>query len=123
MSNDDAPRRAGLRWARLGGVDMIIRPSVVIMALVLVALIAPRLRVGGIEYPYLIGGVIVLSIYVSVLIHELAHVLAARAYGMQVDSVTLHLLGGETLVVGESRRPLQELVISGVGPLMSGLLG
>ena len=52
-------------------------------------------------------------------VHELAHVFAARQFGMRVQSVTLHLLGGETLIEGESRTPWQELWISISGPLTS----
>ena len=55
--------------------------------------------------------------------HELAHVAAARGFGMRVHSVTLHLLGGETSIEGESRRPFQELWIAIVGPLTSAAIG
>ena len=57
------------------------------------------------------------------LIHELAHVAVARGFGMRVHSVTLHLLGGETLIEGESRTPWQELAVSIAGPLSSLAIG
>lgn len=82
-------------------------------------LFAPRWDDRSETSPYLLATVFVLALYVSILVHEIAHVLAARAYRMRVDSVTLHLLGGETVIEGESRTPVQELVTSIVGPLAS----
>lgn len=107
------------RIGRVLGVDVLIKPSLLVMGAVLVVLFAPRWedRVG--TSPYVLATVFVIGLYISVLVHEIAHLVAARAYGMQVDSVTLHLLGGETLIAGESRTPGQELVTSIVGPLAS----
>ena len=76
---------------------------------------SPRVRAA-----LVLATVFVVALYVSVLVHEIAHVLAARAYRMRVASVTLHLLGGETVIEGESRTPAQELVTSIVGPLAVG---
>lgn len=116
-------RAGGLRVARVLGVDVFVRPSLFVMGLALVVLLVPRLDAAGVGDPLLVGVVLVVSIYVSVLLHELAHVVAASSYAMQVESVTLHLLGGETLVVGESRTPGQELVTAASGPLISAALG
>jgi Zn-dependent protease len=114
------PRRSGTwRIARVVGVDVLIKPSLLVMGAALVVLFAPRWEDRGSTSPYVLAAVFVVSLYVSVLVHELAHVLVARAYRMQVASVTLHLLGGETLIEGESRTPGQELATSISGPLAS----
>lgn len=89
------------------------------MGVVLVVLFAPRFDDRSDSNPYALAAVFVIALYVSVFIHELAHVFAARQFGMRVQSVTLHLLGGETLIEGESRTPWQELWISISGPLTS----
>lgn len=107
------------RIGRLLGVDLLVKPSLLVMGVVLVVLFAPRWDDRAGTSPYVLAAVFVVGLYVSVLVHEIAHLVAARAYGMQVDSVTLHLLGGETLIAGESRTPGQELVTSIVGPLAS----
>ncbi|MCL8250708.1 site-2 protease family protein [Aeromicrobium fastidiosum] len=107
------------RIGRVVGVDVLIKPSLLLMGVALVLLFAPRWEDRSDASPYLLATVFVVSLYVSVLVHEIAHVLAARAYRMRVDSVTLHLLGGETVIEGESRTPVQELVTSIVGPLAS----
>lgn len=111
------------RIGRLGGVDLLIKPSIVLMGVVLVALFAPRFDDRSQSNPYALAAAFVIALYVSVLVHELAHVFIARRFGMRVQSVTLHLLGGETLIDGESRAPWQELTISIAGPLTSLAIG
>ncbi len=113
-------RRPGTwRIGRVVGVDVLIKPSLLVMGVALVVLFAPRWEDRGDTSPYLLAAVFVVALYVSILVHEIAHVIAARGYRMRVDSVTLHLLGGETLIEGDSRTPVQELVTSIVGPLAS----
>ncbi|MET0766199.1 MAG: site-2 protease family protein, partial [Aeromicrobium sp.] len=117
-------QRAGTwRIGRVVGVDLLIRPSLLVMGAVLVIVFAPRYEDRSGTSPYVLAAVFVVALYASVLVHEIAHVLAARAFGMRVDSVTLHLLGGETLIEGESRTPWQELATSIVGPLASLAIG
>ncbi len=93
------------------------------MGVVLVALFAPRFDDRSGANPYALATAFVIALYVSVFIHELAHVFVARRFGMRVQSVTLHLLGGETLIEGESRTPWQEFAISIAGPLTSLAIG
>lgn len=122
MSASSSARPPGtLRFGRLGGADLLARPSLLLMGLLLVVLFAPRFE--GERDPYVVATVFVLALYVSVLVHELAHLAVARAYGMRVSTVTLHLLGGETAIEGESRTPTQELVTSLVGPVASLVIG
>ncbi|SDJ93220.1 Zn-dependent protease (includes SpoIVFB) [Actinopolyspora mzabensis] len=63
-----------------------------------------------------------LLLLVSVLLHELAHALVAVRHGLSVDRVTLWLLGGVARLRGEAPTPRAELFISGVGPLVSGVV-
>jgi Zn-dependent protease len=104
-------------------VDVLVRPSLLVMAVVLVALFAPQFELIGYRSPVVAAVVLVLVLYVSVFLHECAHLLVARAYRMPASSITLHLLGGETVIEGESRTPAQELWTSVVGPLTSLALG
>lgn len=98
---------------------MLIKPSLLVMGVALVVLFAPRWDDREGTSPYVLAAVFVVALYLSVLVHELAHVAVARAYRMRVASVTLHLLGGETLIEGESSTPGQELATSISGPLAS----
>ena len=114
----------GWRIARIAGADVVVRPSLLVMGVILVIVFAPQFEsLGAGPDPYLTAIVFVLSLYVSVLLHELAHLAAALWFGMRVSAVELHLLGGETRIEGDSRHPWQELVTSIVGPISSFVLG
>ena len=115
---------SGWRLARIAGADIIVRPSLVLIGVVLVIVFAPQFEtLGAGPNPYFTSVVFVLALFLSVFLHELAHLAAARWCGMKVPSVELHLLGGETRIEGDSRHPWQELVTSIVGPLCSLILG
>ncbi|MEJ7635857.1 site-2 protease family protein [Aeromicrobium sp.] len=119
-----SPQHPGTwRLGHLVGVDVLIKPSLLVMGAALVLLFAGRFDDRVDSNPYVLATAFVVALYVSVLIHELAHVAVARRFRMRVRSVTLHLLGGETLIEGESRRPWQELAISIAGPLSSLAIG
>ena len=111
------------RIARIGGVDVFIGPSLVIMGVLLVFVFAPRFGGGGAMSGYQGATLFVLGLYLSVFLHELAHLAAARGFGLRVRSITLHLLGGETAILTPSRTPGQEFVVSVAGPAVSIGLG
>ena len=69
---------------------------------------------------YWITGVIAaLAIFVSVLLHELAHSLVGRARGIPVHSITLFILGGVSNMEDEPEKPSAEFVMAIVGPATS----
>lgn len=58
----------------------------------------------------------------SVLAHEIGHAVTSVDRGVRVRGISLFLLGGVTESVGEPRTARDEIVIVGVGPLISLLL-
>jgi Zn-dependent protease/predicted transcriptional regulator len=68
---------------------------------------------------WLIGLITSLLIFASVLIHELAHSLVAKAQGEEVSRITLFILGGVAQISGEPKQPLKEFTMALVGPLTS----
>ncbi len=73
--------------------------------------------------PYLWGLGIALALFVSVLIHELAHSLYALSKGGAVRSITLLMIGGVSRIARPPRTPGQEAAMAVVGPLTSLALG
>ncbi len=59
----------------------------------------------------------------SVFLHEGAHAVAARAYGIEVQGITLVLFGGFTSARADARGPVPAFVIAAVGPTASLALG
>lgn len=61
--------------------------------------------------------------FACVVVHELAHALMARRFGLPVRSISLFLFGGVAQLEREAPHPRAELMISLVGPLASIGLG
>ncbi|HKA92396.1 MAG TPA: site-2 protease family protein, partial [Acidimicrobiia bacterium] len=68
---------------------------------------------------WIVGLVAAGLFFASVLAHELAHSLIARRHGVQVDGITLWMLGGVARLGGESPSAGAELRIAGAGPATS----
>lgn len=76
----------------------------------------PRLTTG--EY-YAMGTAAALLLFLSVLLHELAHSIVARSRGVEVEGITLFIFGGVAQTKSEAKRPIDEFLITIVGPLTS----
>lgn len=72
---------------------------------------------------YLLGGVIAVGLFVSVLAHELAHSIMAQKLGIKIEEITLWIFGGVSNLEEMPREPGREIKISIVGPGASLLLG
>jgi Zn-dependent protease len=71
---------------------------------------------------WLLASVAGLLLWVSVVLHELGHALAARRYRFTVRSITLFAIGGVAEIDAESIDPIQELLVAIAGPVVSLLL-
>lgn len=60
-----------------------------------------------------------LLLFLSVLLHELAHSVVARSRGIEVAGITLFIFGGVAEMRQEPRAPLDEFLLTIVGPLSS----
>jgi Zn-dependent protease/CBS domain-containing protein len=119
---------ATIRLGRIGGVQVGLHWSVLGIVLILVGGLGwvrwPLLLPGYPPVMYLLAALVAALLFVaSLLAHELAHALVAERLGVEVEDITLWLLGGVARLRGEAVTPKAELQIAGVGPLMSLLLG
>jgi Zn-dependent protease/predicted transcriptional regulator len=120
--------RQSFSLGRISGIRIGVNWSV----LVIVALLAYGLAVGQFpaaapgrpEAQYVAAAVITAAAYIaSLLAHELAHSLVARRNRLEVEGITLWLLGGVSRLQGEIPDPGAEVRVAGVGPLVSLVLG
>ncbi|MEZ0580519.1 site-2 protease family protein [Nocardioides sp. MH1] len=129
---DDRPERRAqrppgtFRIGSIAGSDVLVSSSWFLVAGLIAVLMAPRvdqIEPGLGAWKYLVGVVFAVALYGAVLLHEASHAVAARRYGFQVHSITLHFLGGVTAIEGEARSPRQEFWIAVVGPVTSLVVG
>jgi Zn-dependent protease len=59
----------------------------------------------------------------SILGHELGHAIVARRRGLEVDGISLWLLGGVARLIGQPRTPSDQIQVSLAGPAVSVALG
>jgi len=62
-------------------------------------------------------------VFLSLLAHELGHAVAAQRFGIAVHSVELFVFGGVSRMMGFTRRPRDEFILAGSGPLVSLVFG
>src|SRR6266566_4761809 len=116
------------RIGKIAGIDIDINVSWIIIVVLLTVSLAtgwfPQLYPGWSTATYwLIAFLSSLLLFVSVLLHELAHSLVARRRGLPVKSITLFIFGGVSNIEREPKSPGVEFQMAVVGPLTSLLIG
>ncbi|WP_246160681.1 site-2 protease family protein [Nocardioides humilatus] len=114
------------RIGTIAGSDVLVSSSWFLVAALIAVVMAPRvdqIEPGLGAWKYVVGVVFAIALYGAVLLHEASHAVAARRFGFEVHSITLHFLGGVTAIEGEARTPRQEFWIAVVGPVTSLLVG
>ncbi len=116
--------RHGIPMGRIFGISIDLDYSwfliVGLLAWMLAASYYPQEFPGWAASEYwVMGFVTAVLLFASVLIHELAHSLAAQHYGLPVPRITLFLFGGVSQLAAEPPSPVAEFWITLVGPLTS----
>jgi len=84
----------------------------------------PREAPGLNDYEYwALGFLTTFLLFISVLAHELAHSLMARAEGLGTGNITLYMFGGLASLNGQPAQPSSEFKIAIVGPAASFIVG
>jgi Zn-dependent protease/CBS domain-containing protein len=117
-----------LRLGKIAGIDIYINFS----WLIILVFLTVSLATGWFAqlYPHwspptywIVSFIAALLLFVSVLLHELAHSLVARARGLSVKSIVLFIFGGVSNIEQEPGSPGIEFQMAFVGPLVSLLIG
>lgn len=120
--------QGSLRIGRIAGIDIYINISWILILVFLTISLAsgyfPAASPGLSSSTYfLLGLIAALLLFVSVLLHELAHSLVARARGLPVSNIVLFIFGGVSNIEREPQSASVEFQMAFVGPLVSLLIG
>jgi len=112
-----------IRLGRIFGIEIELDYSwFIIFGLVAISMsgsLRASLRGLPTEYYWLLGILVALVLFASVLLHELAHSLIARRKGLEISGITLFLFGGVSKLTKEPQSALSELLIALAGPATS----
>lgn len=113
-----------IRVGTLAGIPILVSPSWFILFGLTTWLLATQfypdaLESAGRTTHYAMAAASVVLFFASIVLHELAHSLVARAYRIPVKSITLFILGGVAQITREAAKPLHELLMAAAGPLTS----
>ncbi|MEU3223798.1 site-2 protease family protein [Streptomyces sp. NPDC006976] len=121
------PRRredpgGGILMGRPFGVPVYVAPSWFVVAALITWVFGGQLDrilpdLGAARY--LVALFFAVAFYASVLVHELAHTVAALHYKLPVRRIQLQFFGGVSEIEKESETPGREFVLAFVGPLLS----
>ncbi len=120
--------KGSIPLGRLAGVKLSAHWSLfVVLALVALALgtgILPAAAPGMPAVWYTVAGVLgAVAFVVTIVLHEMGHAVVAQRQGLPVDGMVVWALGGLTSIEKEPATPAAELALSGVGPLVSLVIG
>ncbi len=117
----------GIRVGKILGIDIRVDWSWLFIFVLLTWSLATAIS----DFPgnwapwvnWAIAALVALLFFASVLAHELAHSLVARAQGVPVRNITLFIFGGVSNIQREPDSPGGEFVMAIVGPLTSLIIG
>ena len=104
------------------GVPVYVAPSWFLVAALITWVFGGQLdrvlpELGAVRY--LVSLFFAVAFYASVLVHELAHTVAALRFKLPVRRIQLQFFGGVSEIEKESDTPGREFVLAFVGPLLS----
>ncbi|MYV57459.1 site-2 protease family protein [Streptomyces sp. SID3212] len=112
----------GILMGRPFGVPVYVAPSWFLVAALITWIFGGQLgrvlpELGAVRYA--IALFFAVAFYGSVLVHELAHTVAALRFKLPVRRIQLQFFGGVSEIEKESETPGREFVLAFVGPLLS----
>ena len=112
----------GILMGRPFGVPVYVAPSWFLVAALITWVFGGQLErvlpeLGAARY--LVSLFFAVAFYASVLVHELAHTVAAIRFKLPVRRIQLQFFGGVSEIEKETETPGREFVLAFVGPLLS----
>jgi Zn-dependent protease len=109
----------GWRIGSIAGTPVYLGRSWPLILLLLVMLVVPAQTASGasLAYALVVAAAAAVMLLVSVLVHEAAHALVARARGHRVDRIVADVWGGHTVYDATASTPTTTALVAVAGPL------
>jgi Zn-dependent protease len=104
------------------GIPIYVTPTWFLIAAFVTVSFAPIVdsRIPGLgAWRYVIAFTFAVLLYLSVIVHELAHSLVAKHFGLPVRRIAIYFLGGVSEIEREPETPGREFAVAVAGPLLS----
>jgi Zn-dependent protease len=115
-TGDSGRSSHGVRIGRIKGIPVYLAPSWFLIAVVIIALVSAPVLPTRPLFGIGVGIAQALLLLACVLVHEAAHALTARAFGMQVLRIVANLWGGHTSFEAVASSPGRLAVVAAAGP-------
>lgn len=115
----------GWRLGEVAGVPVYVARTWLLVAALLVFLFGPQLAAGRPDlgaFAYVLALGYPAALFVAVLVHEVAHAVAARLLRLPATHIVITFWGGHTQFGTEIPSPGRSVLVAVVGPLANGLL-
>ncbi|HEV2636588.1 MAG TPA: site-2 protease family protein [Actinocrinis sp.] len=119
--------RGGLPMGQPFGIPIVVSPTWFVIAAVITLYFGNELNTTAVDElgrgRYLMSFLFAVLLYASVLLHELAHSVVAKHFGLPVRRIVIYFLGGVSEIEKEAETPWQEFAVAASGPGLSLVLG
>lgn len=116
-----------LSVGRIGGIEVALHYTWFVMTALISLSLARHITTNNREWDtssiWFAAVTMAILFFISLLAHELSHVLVARRRNLPVSGVTLFALGGLAHIDKPARRASDELLVAIVGPVASLVIG
>src|SRR5580704_16566839 len=105
------------------GIPIVVSPTWFVIAAFITLYFGGQLTTTAVDElgrgRYLMSFLFAVLLYASVLLHELAHSVVAKRFGLPVRRIVIYFLGGVSEIEKEAETPWQEFAIAAAGPGLS----
>lgn len=110
----------GIPMGKPFGIPIVVSPTWFLIAAFITYYFGQQISNADFgNWRYAIGFGFALLLYLSVLLHELAHSIVAKAFGLPVRRIVVYFLGGVSEIEKEPETPGREFAVAVAGPALS----
>lgn len=108
--------KGSFKLGKVAGIGIFIHWT---FSLIILFIIFMNYRAGQNTTQIIWSVVFILCIFITVLLHELGHALAAKNYNIKTKDITLLPIGGLARLERIPEKPTEELIVAFAGPLVN----